>query len=346
LRFPWVNVTLLVILIGLLITGLWGLVTSDAAFSWVMALHGVGGYAVAAVLAWKAAVILDAFRRRRRSLSSGTSLAFVGMAMLLLAVLLTGFAWAQGVGPRQLAGFSAINVHAFLAIGLSLLLLWHLLARRFVLRIPQATDRRAFLRTGTAGLAGLGLWLLARPVQALFDLPGAHRRFTGSYETGSFGGEFPPTSWLFDNPKPIDIISWRLEVNGSVDHPLSLSYGDLAAFGPGETSAILDCTGGWYTTQVWRGIWLHELLAAARPTATARSVTLVSVTGYRRRFPLASARELLLATHVAGQPLSHGHGAPARLVAPNHRGFDWVKWIVRVEVNDSSAAWQSPLPLQ
>jgi DMSO/TMAO reductase YedYZ molybdopterin-dependent catalytic subunit len=30
--------------------------------------------------------------------------------------------------------------------------------------------------------------------------------------------------------------------------------------------------------------------------------------------------------------LSHAHGAPLRLVAPGRRGFQWVKWIVAVEV--------------
>jgi DMSO/TMAO reductase YedYZ molybdopterin-dependent catalytic subunit len=54
----------------------------------------------------------------------------------------------------------------------------------------------------------------------------------------------------------------------------------------------------------------------------------------------------LLALDVAGRPLSHGHGAPARLVVPDHRGFDWVKWVVRVTVNDSGDFWQPPLPLQ
>jgi DMSO/TMAO reductase YedYZ molybdopterin-dependent catalytic subunit len=44
------------------------------------------------------------------------------------------------------------------------------------------------------------------------------------------------------------------------------------------------------------------------------------------------AREALLATHVDGDRLSHGHGAPARLVAPGRRGFQWVKWIEHVEV--------------
>ncbi len=67
----------------------------------------------------------------------------------------------------------------------------------------------------------------------------------------------------------------------------------------------------------------------------ASHVRVVSVTGYRWTFPLADASGLLLATAVAGDPLSHGHGAPLRLVALGHRGWHWVKWVQRVEVLDA-----------
>jgi DMSO/TMAO reductase YedYZ molybdopterin-dependent catalytic subunit len=61
-------------------------------------------------------------------------------------------------------------------------------------------------------------------------------------------------------------------------------------------------------------------------------VSFVSVTGYRWSLPLDEARTALLATGVGDETLAHAHGAPARLVAPNRRGFQWVKWVVRLEV--------------
>jgi DMSO/TMAO reductase YedYZ molybdopterin-dependent catalytic subunit len=70
------------------------------------------------------------------------------------------------------------------------------------------------------------------------------------------------------------------------------------------------------------------------------------VTGYSRRFPPPDADLLLLATQVAGAPLSPGHGAPVRLVAPGRRGFWWVKWVESVTVEPEPAWWQPPFPVQ
>ncbi|HEX9077279.1 MAG TPA: molybdopterin-dependent oxidoreductase, partial [Anaerolineae bacterium] len=108
----------------------------------------------------------------------------------------------------------------------------------------------------------------------------------------------------------------------------------------------IDCTGGWYSKQEWRGVNLARLLESAGVKDNAQSVTIESVSGYGRRYALAEASALLLATRVAGQVLDHSHGFPVRLVAPGHRGFDWVKWVTRLHVNDTSEFWQAPVPLQ
>lgn len=108
----------------------------------------------------------------------------------------------------------------------------------------------------------------------------------------------------------------------------------------------MDCTGGWYTQQLWEGVSLEKLLQLASVEEDAASVTVTSVTGYYRRFSLQEARSYILATRVGGETLSHGHGFPLRLVAKGRRGFEWVKWVTSLRVNDTSKYWQSPLPLQ
>jgi DMSO/TMAO reductase YedYZ molybdopterin-dependent catalytic subunit len=111
--------------------------------------------------------------------------------------------------------------------------------------------------------------------------------------------------------------------------------------------AALDCTGGWYAVQDWRGTRLDRLLAdVGADLPEGGSVDVVSRTGYRRRLPLRDAEHLLLATSAGGEPLSDGHGAPVRLVAPGRRGFWWVKWVQRIEVVDAPWWQQPPFPLQ
>ncbi|HCH08915.1 MAG TPA: hypothetical protein DEW32_06900, partial [Dehalococcoidia bacterium] len=50
--------------------------------------------------------------------------------------------------------------------------------------------------------------------------------------------------------------------------------------------STIDCTGGWHSTQHWRGVRLSRLIDDISPNESARNVTVRSVTGYYRRFSL------------------------------------------------------------
>jgi DMSO/TMAO reductase YedYZ molybdopterin-dependent catalytic subunit len=168
-------------------------------------------------------------------------------------------------------------------------------------------------------------------------MPGAVRRFTGSYEAGSFRpDQMPVSSWILDPIPKIDQRAWRLAAGDR-----EWSYAELVAFDD-RTTATLDCTGGFFSTQEWSGARVDRLIRNARGT----SIRVVSETGYDRRFPIERAGSLLLATRFGGQTLDPGHGFPARLVVPEGRGFWWVKWVKTIEVDDMPHWWQSPFPLQ
>ena len=159
------------------------------------------------------------------------------------------------------------------------------------------------------------VWELQRPLSAWFGLRGARRRFTGSYEAGSFAGNaFPSTSWVADSPRPLPHDAYRLEFRGLVARELRLPLAELQA--RDTLVATLDCTGGFYSRQRWSGVRLARLLERAGPLPAASHVRVISHTGYRWSFDLRDARRLLLATGVGSEPLSHEHGAPVRLVAP------------------------------
>jgi cytochrome b561 len=290
-------------------------------------LHRVVGLALVALLAFKLRRVKPRLEFGRWDRSTPIS---VLASVVALAALATGSAWAFGV-EVDVGFWTLLNVHVGLGLLVLPLVLVHLRSRFRRLRRADFEGRRTTLQYGAFLVGGA---LLSRVQTAADDVVDETRRFTGSKPVdGGVGGEFPVTSWIADDPDPIDAGEWRLRVDGLVASNVELSYEDVdnADGGDGER-ALLDCTSGWYTVQEWHGVRLGSVLAAAGVDPAACWVTVHSVTGYRWSFPLAEAREFLLATHVAGERLSHGHGYPLRLVAPDRRGFQWVKWVTAIEL--------------
>ena len=338
MRHPWANIALLVLLVVELVSGVLGVVGGVVGPEPLFWVHAAGGWSITVLLLFKARIAVASVRRGGLT---PARVAFLGLFGLLLATLGTAYLWIAG-GLRYVGPISVINVHAYLAVALSVLVVSHLVARRRIFRVARARDRAAFLRLLGVTVAGTALWQVARLVEAAAGGPRGTRRFTGSYRRGS-AGRFPYVSWLFDDPPAIDPSRWRLRV--SARHGTrSLDLAELRAVARVERVALLDCTGGWYTEQRWEGVSLDALLAATG--ARGATVEVRSETGYARRFPRDEAGGFLLATGVAGAPLDRGHGAPLRLVAPGRRGYDWVKWVTEVRVDDRSSLDQAPLPLQ
>ena len=345
MRHPWAN-SLLLFFLGLeLVSGFFGLVSGSQDRAVYIQAHRIAGYGILAILVWKTINVVLSLKRPRAGSVRAASLL---LSVLLVVTLVLGFAWSL-VGPYYWWLFSGVSWHIYTGVAIVPLLVWH--SWHTTKRAPLAfwTERRQFLRI--AGMAGAGfvVWQLSEGVVRAAGLSGQSRRFTGSYEAGSFtGNDFPRVSWLNDDPDRIDADTWTLKVHGAAMRRLSLTAADLSAdyWMKGQMEATLDCTGGWHSTQEWQGAALADVLDAAQPSESARSIVVRSVTGYNRRYSLDDAREFLLATHVGGEPLSHGHGAPVRLVAPGRRGFEWVKWVTEVEVSEEPAWWQLPLPAQ
>lgn len=324
------NLALLAFLALAFLTGWLAFAFATAPARWSLLVHAAGGFAIIALLPWKSMIARRGLGRRRPG--QWVSVLF---GMLVLISLAAGLLHSTGLlvywGP-----LTAMDFHVGGAIAAVPLAIWHVAARR-VRHRPTDLSRRNVLRAGVvvagAAVAYAGSELVVRAT----GMPGAVRRFTGSYEAGSYQpGSMPVSSWMLDAVPLIDRGAWRLPAGGR-----DWSYDELFAFDD-RLTATLDCTGGFFSTQEWAGARLDRIIGQADGT----TIRVVSVTGYARRFAIDRAHSLLLATRVGGSPLDPGHGFPARLVVPDERGFWWVKWVSAIEVDDVPYWWQPPFPLQ
>ncbi|ELZ38691.1 molybdopterin-dependent oxidoreductase [Halorubrum tebenquichense] len=291
--------------------------------------HRSLGVGIVALLGWKLARVRRRLTdpdlwRRSTALSVLTLVAAVG-------AIGTGVAWVFGLDVR-LSYWTLLSVHVGFGLALVPLVAAHASTR---FRLPRRVDferRRTALSYFALLAAGGATYRVQQGINDALNTAGADRRFTGSQpREGAGNAAFPITSWVADDPGPIDRDDYRLTVAGLVSDPAELTVDDLEA--GHEAEALLDCTSGWYTVQEWGGIRVGDLLDAAGELGEdAAYVRFTSVTGYRWSLPIDEAEDALIATRVGGEQLTHGHGAPARLVAPDRRGFQWVKWVTRVEV--------------
>jgi Oxidoreductase molybdopterin binding domain len=329
-----VNQALLVVLLLTFGTGVAAIAIGSPNESWVAVGHGICGMAVVLLIPWKSRVALAGLRRARPSRWLSLLL-----AALALITLIAGLGYATG-WVRSVAGETGMWLHIAVALALVPLVVWHVWARGIR---PHRTDlsRRTLLRAGVLATGAFGLYAATEAAFRVLGLPGARRRFTGSYETASFRPEaMPSTSWLLDAVPDVDPDQWRLAIKDAQGRR-ELTLVQLSTFAA-QVRATLDCTSGWYSQQDWTGVPLATLLHRG---PGAQSVYVHSVTGYWVRFPIHDLDLLLLATGAGGAPLSADHGFPLRLVAPGRRGYWWVKWVDRIELQTTPSWWQPLFPV-
>ncbi len=310
-------------------TGIISLISGRLEDWFIFVVHGIAGLWLLLLLWGKLRRVWPRLIHPRRW---DRRTAFGLLALLLVTLALVSGIWWVGGGDLYFVGFNLLNWHIILGFVVTAAIVIHMFARAKRLRKRDIAGRRRMLHFSTLLLGSIVLWPVQQFAEHTLNLPGSRQRFTGSRESGSFAGNiFPTSSWVADSPHPLNVQSWRLSLDGAVTTPHTFSYAELVAAND-ELQATLDCTGGFYSTQHWRGIRIARLLDSATLHPNARYVSFISVTSYRWSLPLEEARSALLATHIAEEPLSHEHGFPLRLVAPGHRGFEWVKWITRIEV--------------
>lgn len=171
----------------------------------------------------------------------------------------------------------------------------------------------------------------------------------------------------------VDAGSWRLRLDGLVDRPRELSFGDIRALPKRQIQSFHQCAG--HPTKrdvavrrianvVWGGADLSELIQTVGVLPEARFIVAYGLDcgeyggidggHYQKDVSLARLARggVLLAYEVNGEPLTAEHGFPVRMVIPGYYGTNDVKWLGRLEFSNRRATgiyttlfYNDPVPL-
>ena len=134
----------------------------------------------------------------------------------------------------------------------------------------------------------------------------------------------------------VNLEQWRLEITGAVQNPLKLTYAQLIEMPSIERKVLLICPGIFTNHGRWKGISVNNLQKMAK---TKPGVTHVSFRGpagrraKRERFKIEeiASDKIFLAYEVNGNVLPTKHGFPLRVVAEDHYGDEWIKYVHKIE---------------
>lgn len=324
-----VNLLLEALVVLALLSGVGSWTVGLSSARWLTLLHAVVGLTILVVAPLKVLGSARTGFRRGRS----TRWISAGFGVLVLATV--GLGAVHTVGLWFGVGYwSALWTHQLFGFALIPLLTWHVWTRPVR---PSVTDvsRRSLLRAGALAATAGSVIAVQEAAVRIAGSAGAVRAGTGSHEIGSFDPDRMPTvSWIDDRAPDLDPTAWPLTIEGA-----SVDVAELAA-STRPLTAVLDCTGGWWSEQNWDVV----PLAAVLPPGPGRSIRVTSATGYARLFSLDDADDVFVATGYDERSLRRGHGAPVRIVAPGRRGPWWVKWVTTIERSDRPAWLQLPLP--
>jgi len=182
-------------------------------------------------------------------------------------------------------------------------------------------SRRRFLRDSAGllvGASGAALWLPTVARAGTIPVFPEYYTYAGFY------------------PK-IEARSYRLTCDGLIAAPRVFTLQNLYELSKRAEVETFHCVTGWEVHDVaWRGIDLGRFIDALRPAPSARYVVFHSADGvYVDSLSLEQARApgVILATHIAGQPLLRKGGYPLRLLVPQMYGYKSVKWVHRVSLS-------------
>jgi len=214
--------------------------------------------------------------------------------------------------------------------------------------------RRQFVRSVVTG--GLGLLASACGIRPTDETPTSVGPPPPPTPLGrpALGNQNQPAvnpNWnvrYFQPYYPLDQSLWRLEVDGLVQAPQSLSRDRLLALPRVEQDTRMKCVECWSARAVFAGFDYAALAQVVQPLPEATWVTFECGDGYYESLSIEelSQPRVLFAYEMDGQPLLEEFGAPLRLVAPSKYGYKWPKVItaMRFEASQRRGYWPTVGP--
>jgi DMSO/TMAO reductase YedYZ molybdopterin-dependent catalytic subunit len=143
----------------------------------------------------------------------------------------------------------------------------------------------------------------------------------------------------------VDLATWRFEVRGAVERPLSLSWDELLALPHRETACDMHCVTRWSRyDNVFEGVPVQAILVRARVRPAATHVLVHAEQDYTTNLPLADLDRPgnLLALSHNGEPLTPEHGGPVRLLVPHLYLWKSAKWVTGFQLleEDFPGFWE------
>jgi len=141
-----------------------------------------------------------------------------------------------------------------------------------------------------------------------------------------------------------------IDITGAVTGPFSVAVADLATLPRRDLVADFHCVAGWSATDLhWEGVAFEDFYRLCIEPHLQSDVTpthflFVGLDGFRSMMSVedALAGGVVIADRLGGRPLDGDHGAPARLVSPNHYGYVNAKHLCRIELHTSKPRLDYP----
>ena len=190
----------------------------------------------------------------------------------------------------------------------------------------------------TGGIYGPGE-TLSYAAHRVFGRNSLAREFPSSMISAKpFANSMAPLTDAFKQHQAAGFASWRLEISGHVERPVSLSLADLRANEVRSQITEVTCEEGWSYIAEWTGTPLATVLAASVVRPTARYIVYFSSDPeWWESVDIDEAMhpQTLLAWGMNGTDLPVPFGGPLRLRVPRQLGYKSVKSINRIVVTDS-----------